>query len=708
MERGFIGLDVAVLAVSNAATNTDDVPARLVVEKLESAGHRVVARERIVDSPDDSPELITAKYREWIANPEVDVVLVISSATSESASDALVPLVTRPVTGFAELFRSITFAEIGTAAMLVDAAAGQCTSTFIFVLPASVGAVRTALDKLLLPQLDYRTKPMNLVMRMPRHHRGATTDTEAPAKTPWIVPKDPKTAAQDASAPAVAPPRTTKPRAGTEPGTPAALASVSQRIAVAALARPEPVSVSQRMSAVLEAAAAPISVIENDTTDVGIPPPPSPPTRAKVITAKANVPLKPPAQVIPLAQLLANKPAPADEPVEELPAAELKEIAPAQIVDDEPLLTPSPTPTQTSTPTPVTPVSPVSSEELPIPAALSTKIPTGPIRIEDESTRQAILTAQKRAVTERVTPIDELIDDELPPRSVAIPARRKRDRKLIAIGSVIVLASLVVVVAMFLLARDRDRRARALLEQQREADTLVADLAPPEPPPLRPEPHTTARPDPGAVPDERPEPAEPAAPADPDHEIDMSADPSVLPSRTSDTPVRATTTLRARPAQQLVDKPAVDKVIDKAVDRSVDKSVDKSVEKPVPASAVEAGCDEVSCVLDRYRLSCCAKYKPAEPSAPPVHAGLPEKLDKPMVTAGIAKVKPAVIACGEKTGAKGDVRIRVTVSPAGTVTDASAADAPDATLGECVAGAVRRATFAKTETGGSFTYPFVF
>ncbi|MFN0246013.1 MAG: TonB family protein [Kofleriaceae bacterium] len=672
MERGFIGLDIAVLAVSEVATIADDVPARVVIEKLESAGHRVVARDRI----DDSLQLIRAKYLEWIADAQVEVVVVIASAKSEAASDALAPLVTKPLAGFAELFRSITFADIGTSAMLVDAAAGQCKSTFVFVLPASIGAVRTALDRLLLPQLDYRTKPLNIVMRMPRHHQGTATAHDAAApKTPWIVPKDP-------SAPVVAPPKVAK-RAGTEPGTPAALAtaaSVSHRIAVAAIARPEPVSVSQRMSAALEAAAVPNAFIEEERTDVGVPPPP---VRTKVTTAKDNLPLKRPAQ-IPLSQLLSNQLG--ADAVEELPASELKEIAPAQIVDDEqPVEKPvefDATSVDFDAPAPPPP----PREEVPIPAGLSTKIPTGPIRIEDEGTREAIIAAQKRAVTERVTPIDHPIDD-LPPRSVAIPARRKRDKKLLAIWAIIVVAAASIVV-MFFLARERDRRAQAMRDAQRDADSRVAGLTVP------PAQEPIATPEP-AIPDAGAEPTEPTEPP----EIDMSTDPSVVeppPARPDPriaiTPTRPPTTPQPRRPKE--PKPVVEKPV---------------VETPEPdAPPVEAGCDEVSCVLDRYKLSCCAKYKPAETATPPVRSGLPEKLEKSMVTQGISKVKPAVIACGEKSGVQGQVRISVTVSPAGTVTDASVAASPDEALGACVAGAVRKATFATTETGGSFTYPFVF
>ena len=132
---------------------------------------------------------------------------------------------------------------------------------------------------------------------------------------------------------------------------------------------------------------------------------------------------------------------------------------------------------------------------------------------ESANAASAILAAQKRAVTERVTPIDEL-----PPRSVAIPARRKRDPKVVAIWAVIVLAAASLVV-MFFIARERDRRAQALREeQQREADR-VADLSPPTPtpPPMEPVAEPAAIPDAGA---DEPNANEP-------DEIDMSVDASV-------------------------------------------------------------------------------------------------------------------------------------------------------------------------------------
>jgi TonB family protein len=87
---------------------------------------------------------------------------------------------------------------------------------------------------------------------------------------------------------------------------------------------------------------------------------------------------------------------------------------------------------------------------------------------------------------------------------------------------------------------------------------------------------------------------------------------------------------------------------------------------------------------------------------------VPTELDKAAVRAGMATVKPAVVACGEKSGDKGTVKIAMKVKPDGMVEDASVASAPNDALGSCVATALRKAQFAKTVNGGSFTYPFAF
>ena len=101
-------------------------------------------------------------------------------------------------------------------------------------------------------------------------------------------------------------------------------------------------------------------------------------------------------------------------------------------------------------------------------------------------------------------------------------------------------------------------------------------------------------------------------------------------------------------------------------------------------------------------------YHYADQPKPPDNAG-PLELDKTLIRVGIERFRPQVIACGEKAeGVTGTVTLSVSVNPAGVVTAVSVASSPNADLGACVAGVIRKATFAKTQTGGSFSYPFVF
>ena len=126
------------------------------------------------------------------------------------------------------------------------------------------------------------------------------------------------------------------------------------------------------------------------------------------------------------------------------------------------------------------------------------------------------------------------------------------------------------------------------------------------------------------------------------------------------------------------------------------------------AAPVDDDCDETSCVLSKYERACCAKYKPATTDFKPRVGDVPESLDKSMVRAGVERVKPRVVSCGEKSAVKGTVKIALAVAPDGAVTSASIADSPDAALGECVLGAMKSAKFGKTVNGASFTYPFAF
>ena len=123
-------------------------------------------------------------------------------------------------------------------------------------------------------------------------------------------------------------------------------------------------------------------------------------------------------------------------------------------------------------------------------------------------------------------------------------------------------------------------------------------------------------------------------------------------------------------------------------------------------------CDEVGCLLIKYDKPCCERFRPPPVEKPPVvvvdpNAG-PVELDKTLIKVGVERFRAMVIRCGEQSSAKGTVSISVSVKPDGTIGSVSVASTPEAVLGECVAGVMRKATFAKTQNGGSFTYPFAF
>jgi len=121
-------------------------------------------------------------------------------------------------------------------------------------------------------------------------------------------------------------------------------------------------------------------------------------------------------------------------------------------------------------------------------------------------------------------------------------------------------------------------------------------------------------------------------------------------------------------------------------------------------------------VLNNYEGSCCAKYKKggATKTGPAVQIGekpksdVPEALDRSMIAEGVGPVKAKVMACGDKSSAKGQVKVSVKVNPDGSIASVTVKASPDPGLGSCVASAMQRARFKKTQSGGTFGYPFVF
>lgn len=166
-DSGFIPLNIAVLTVSDSRTEADDKSGALLKEKAETAGHTVVAKEI---TPDDVYQM-RAVFSHWIADPQIQVVLTTGGTGitgRDSTPEAIAPLLDKRIEGFGELFRAVSFEEIGTSTVQSRALAGLTNGTFIFCLPGSSGACCTAWDKILQPQLDHRTRPCNFAQLIPR------------------------------------------------------------------------------------------------------------------------------------------------------------------------------------------------------------------------------------------------------------------------------------------------------------------------------------------------------------------------------------------------------------------------------------------------------------------------------------------------------------------------------------------------------------
>ena len=163
----FLALRIAVLTVSDTRTVENDRSGDVLVEWIRSAGHELA--ERKIEK--DDLRSLRAVFREWVANPKVDVVLSTGGTgltRRDITPEALEPLITKKIAGFGELFRMLSYEEIGTSTIQSRVEAALCEDTFVFMLPGSPNACRTAVEKILTQQLDLRHRPCNFVELLPR------------------------------------------------------------------------------------------------------------------------------------------------------------------------------------------------------------------------------------------------------------------------------------------------------------------------------------------------------------------------------------------------------------------------------------------------------------------------------------------------------------------------------------------------------------
>ncbi|WP_117233322.1 molybdenum cofactor biosynthesis protein B [Vibrio maerlii] len=158
----FEAAKIAVLTVSDTRTEENDTSGGYLAEQLQEAGH-ILADKKIVI---DDVYQIRAVVSQWIADENVQAVMITGGTgftSRDSTPEALVPLFDKQVEGFGELFRTVSYEEIGTSTIQSRAIAGFANHTVIFAMPGSTGACRTAWTKIIKQQLDASHRPCNFM-----------------------------------------------------------------------------------------------------------------------------------------------------------------------------------------------------------------------------------------------------------------------------------------------------------------------------------------------------------------------------------------------------------------------------------------------------------------------------------------------------------------------------------------------------------------
>ncbi len=165
--KEFFPTRIAILTVSDTRSEEDDRSGDTLVARLEGDGH-VLAARRIVR---DERDMIAAQLRDWIANPDIDVI-ISTGGTGLTGRDVTVEahrdVYEKEIDAFGTVFTLVSFQKIGTSAVQSRATGGVAGGTYLFALPGSTGACKDAWDEILRLQLDYRHRPCNFVEIFPR------------------------------------------------------------------------------------------------------------------------------------------------------------------------------------------------------------------------------------------------------------------------------------------------------------------------------------------------------------------------------------------------------------------------------------------------------------------------------------------------------------------------------------------------------------
>ncbi|MFN7918144.1 MAG: molybdenum cofactor synthesis domain-containing protein [Vicinamibacterales bacterium] len=143
-----------VLTVSDTRTTETDTGGRAIADLLTAAGHTVAGRALVKDDA----AVVSGVVREQLAVPDIDVVITTGGTgitSRDSTYEAIASLLDKTLDGFGELFRMLSYAEVGAAAMMSRATAGLASGTIVIALPGSEAAVRLAMEKLVLPEVGH-------------------------------------------------------------------------------------------------------------------------------------------------------------------------------------------------------------------------------------------------------------------------------------------------------------------------------------------------------------------------------------------------------------------------------------------------------------------------------------------------------------------------------------------------------------------------
>jgi molybdenum cofactor biosynthesis protein B len=165
--RPFKPIGIAVLTVSDTRDMGSDTSGDLLVERIQTAGHKLAGRALVKDEV----AAICSRLNTWIDEQQADAI-IITGGTGLTGRDvtpeALERIKDKDIPGFGELFRWVSYATIGTSTIQSRAMAVLSRGVYIFALPGSNGAVKDGWDKILVEQLDSRNRPCNFVELMPR------------------------------------------------------------------------------------------------------------------------------------------------------------------------------------------------------------------------------------------------------------------------------------------------------------------------------------------------------------------------------------------------------------------------------------------------------------------------------------------------------------------------------------------------------------